>query len=164
MVVNKISKRLLRRSNSEGELFTIPSLSCCLGFSLLLVYILRSYDLDGNSNSRKKLVFFLVFDKGVHLERGENITFFCLWDFTFFKFWVLTHYRGFCVFQSISFLISFPCSLHFYEFNSPKHIFHRSPVILFHDLFCSVFISTSLTSQIQLIPTWIYPDIPRTNI
>lgn len=122
------------------------------------------------SNSRKKfLFFFLVFGKGVGLERRENTTFFVskifqflFWVFTYYDSWGFTYYYWGCVFQSFLSLIPLRHSLHFSEFSSPEHQLDNSPVISFHDFFCSVFFSTSVF--INSLDTWITPDISSTDI
>lgn len=152
-------KRLLRRSNSEGELFPIPSPFCCLGFRSISVPHFEMLWLRRKQQFKEKVFILLSFwQGGLFGERGKYY-FFLSVRFSSFLFWVFTYYCGFCVFQSFSSLISFPRSLHFNEFSSPKHLFHSFPVTSFHDLFGSVFISTSLPSEIHLIPgyTWIFP-------
>ena len=119
-------------------------------------YILRCYDLDRNSDSRKIfLFFFLVFVKGISLVRGEILLLLSIRFSSFLWGAVYLLLLTLCLCILITFVPDIiPCSLHINEFSLFEHFLDNSPVMSFHDLFCIVFFSVSLPSQITLV--WIY--------
>ena len=142
--------------------FQKPSLFLLLGFqSTSWVYILR-YDLEGNSNSRKKfLLFFLVFGKGIGLMKGGILLFLSVRSSSFYFWSLLTTIMSVYFSHLCSWYHSLvPCT----SVNS-VYLSTSLTILLWPHfmIFCNVYFSISLPSQIH-VDTWIYPEIPSTDI